>query len=64
MTCIEMAQKVFDSKTAEEFDGVLLDITTANCMLTVHRELSPENQAKLEGLELVKAANICWKLVR
>ena len=43
---------------------VILDITTAGAVLTVHGRLSRMNQDRLEKMPLGRLVEVCWKLVR
>lgn len=44
--------------------GTLIDLQTANVLVTIHDRLSEENRAKLLALPVMRAATIAWKLVR
>lgn len=43
---------------------IVLDAMTANAILTVYKALSPENQAKFDGLSWPKLAAFAWKHVQ
>jgi hypothetical protein len=48
---------------ARRVDGVLLDLQTANAIVTVGDALSLENRSRLGGLPIDRAASIAWSLV-
>lgn len=43
--------------------GVLVDIQTANAIVTVYDALSEANRAKFTALSVDRAADVAWKLV-
>lgn len=45
-------------------DGLMLDVTTAHAILTVHDALNAENQAHFAALPLRKMVDVTWKLLR
>jgi hypothetical protein len=49
---------------AKNDDGVLLDGTTANLLVQVHDALGEEARAKFLSMDVVRAADISWKLVK
>lgn len=49
--------------TGNKRGWVILDAFSASAIVTVHGALSPEAQKKLEGLGLIKAVDICFKLI-
>lgn len=44
-------------------DGVLVDATTANAILTVYDALNESGRAKLAAMRIDKMAAAAWKLV-
>lgn len=44
--------------------GRMCDSLTAQAITTVWDGLKPENRARLESLDLERAADTCWKLVK
>lgn len=57
---VDLAYKVLETKTHQ--DG--LDLFTAQAIIAVAKHLSPANRDKLNSMSLVKAVDICWKLVK
>lgn len=51
------------ARPTEEAEGVLLDMQTANMLVTVHDALNDTNRAKFAGLPLLAAVGVGWKLV-
>lgn len=46
-----------------EAKGVLLDVQTANALVTVWDALSEENREKFESMPLLTAVKVAWKLI-
>lgn len=40
---------------------MILDLTTANAMLTVYNAIKPENQAKFNQLHVLRLVDFTWK---
>ena len=68
MITIEDFRRIVKNKAYEEFDGVLVDMLTANMMVTIYDALSVENQFRLDALLATKpiaiVTGMCWKLVK
>lgn len=54
---------IIKDRSAKEIDGVLVDVQTANAIVTVADGLSEENRAKLLAMPIGKMGLIAWKLV-
>lgn len=74
MSWLDTARRVVERHQYEKVDAitgeprkgkgtVLLDATTANMLVNVADALSPANRERFEGMELVRAVDIGWKLV-
>lgn len=48
----------------KHIDRVLVDSFTASAYTQIWDRLAPENRVKLDGLPLVKAVDVVWKLAR
>ncbi|HEY4377861.1 MAG TPA: hypothetical protein VGM93_11920 [Acidimicrobiales bacterium] len=46
-----------------KIDGVVVDQTTANAILTVYDALKPATRAKLAALRIDKMANVAWRIL-
>ncbi|MER7273513.1 hypothetical protein ABT369_03555 [Dactylosporangium sp. NPDC000244] len=44
-------------------DGVVLDMSTANVILTVYEAAGEAGRAKLVALPIAKMAAVCWRIV-
>lgn len=61
--------EIVESHTYDElpaYDGgpeVVVDVVTANMLLTVHDALNDENKAKFASMPLAAAVELGWKLV-
>jgi hypothetical protein len=60
---IDNLREIVHSSSAKKIDGMLVDITTANAILTVYDNLSDTNKAKLIDMPLEKMAAVCWRLL-
>lgn len=60
---IEKVRNIVKNNQFEEIDGVLVDLFTANAIITVYDALSEENKKHLAGLPIAKAGLVCLKLV-
>lgn len=60
---IDQVKAVLQSKGAQEIDGTLLDINSANAIAKVFDGLSPENQQKMLAMDIGQAGKVAWKLV-
>jgi len=49
---------------ARKIDGVLVDATTANAILTVHSALKPATRGKLAAMRIDRMAQVAWRLLR
>lgn len=63
MTLIETCENIVERHQALKVQGTLLDVQTAQAILTVHAALNDENKARLAAMEPHKAGQIAWKLV-
>jgi hypothetical protein len=61
---IDQLRSIRDDFKTEKMDGMLVDPTTANAILTVHDALSPENQEKFKSMPVDRMADVAWKLVK
>ena len=64
LSMIDTLRCIVRDHQAEEIDGVLVDATTANCIINVHDALNDTNRAKLSAMPIVRMARVCWKLVK
>jgi hypothetical protein len=47
-----------------KIDGVVVDATTANAILTVYDAATPKTRAKIAGLPLTVMVSLAWNLLR
>jgi len=68
METIPACRKIKAEWQCANVQGLLMDGTTAHCILTVYDAINEANQAKLEEIGRKKGpaaiADICWKLVK
>lgn len=50
--------------TAREVEGVLVDVQTANAIVTLYDAINAENQEYLESLSMERMGVIAWRLVQ
>jgi len=56
--------KVLKTKSAKKIDGMYMDMTTANAIMTVYKALNTTNKKKFAKLPLKKMVTVTWKLVK
>ena len=61
---IKDIEQVLKKKSAKKIDGMYMDMTTANAIMTVYKALNRSNKKKFEKLPLTKMVDVTWKLVR
>ena len=61
---IKDIEKVLKTKSAKKIDGMYMDMTTANAIMTVYKALNRSNQKKFTKLPLTKMVDVTWKLVK
>lgn len=60
---IQQLRGIVNNFSAEEIDGYLVDVQTANAIVTVYDALKEENKEKFINCSIDKMASIAWKLV-
>lgn len=61
---IRQLRKIVEEKTAEEIDGVLVDLFSASAAVNVYDKLNEANRAKMVSLPLVTMINLVFKLLK
>ena len=61
---IKDIEKVLKTRSAKKIDGMYMDMTTANAIMTVWKALNTSNRKKFEKLPLKKMGDVTWKLVK
>ena len=61
---IKDIQSVLKKKQAKKINGMYMDMTTANAIMTVYKALNKSNQKKFTKLPLTKMVDVTWKLVK
>jgi len=61
---IKDIEKVLKTKSAKKIDGMYMDMTTANAIMTVYKALNTTNKKKFAKLPLKKMVTVTWKLVK
>ena len=61
---IKDIEQIVKKKQSKKIGGVLVDMQTANAIMTVWKALSTSNKKKFEKLPIKKMAKISWKLVK
>ena len=59
-------QEIKDTHGARKIGKFLIDVQTANAILTVHKALKPKNKEKFKKIinsDVRKASSIAWELV-
>ena len=60
---IDMLRDVRDGHT-RKIDGVIVDATTANAILTVYDAATPKTKTKIARLPLTMMASLAWGILR
>lgn len=60
---IDMLRDARDGHT-RTIDGVIVDATTANAILTVYDAATPKTKVKIAGLPLTVMASLAWNILR
>ena len=61
---IKDIEQVLKKKSAKKIDGMYMDMTTANAIMTVYKALGQSNKKKFAKLPLKKMVSVAWKLVK
>jgi len=61
---IKDIEQVLKKRSAKKIDGMYMDMTTANAIMTVYKALNTSNRKKFEKLPLKKMVDVTWKLVK
>ena len=56
-------KEVVQTHSAKEIDGVLIDVQTANAILTVYGALGSDNKEKFISGNIEKMAQVAWKMI-
>jgi len=54
---------IVDENQYKELDGYVVDVQTANCIVTLHDSLNPANRRRLLNLSLPEAQRVSIKLL-
>ena len=63
MKLIDQFRRIVKNRQFEIIDGQIMDIQTANCIVTVYDKLSLDRQERLMNLQIEGISKICWSLV-
>ena len=61
---IKDIEQVLKKRQAKKIDGMYMDMTTANAIMTVYKALNQSNKKKFAKLPLKKMVDVTWKLVK
>lgn len=65
---VTVCERIVLNHQHEEYDGVLIDATTANAIVTVAAALSPENRARIDEIVakrgIVRFVDFVWSSVK
>ncbi len=56
--------RIKENHQYEKIDGVMIDATTANVIVTVYNALSLENRIKFASMPASKMASLAYKLIK
>lgn len=60
---IDAIRQIVTDHSAKKIDGVFVDATTANAIITVYDALNDENKAKFAALPIDRMGDAAWKLL-
>ena len=63
MTRYAKLKRIVEKFQAEEVEGAVVDVQSANLYTQVYEHLSDINKQKLDNLEILQAFSLCWKLL-
>lgn len=63
LSTIEKCRWIKENHSARTIDGVLVDATTANAIMTVYDALNDQNKEKMASLSITKMAKVAWHFV-
>ena len=63
MKLIDQFRRIVKNRQFEIIVGQVVDIQTANCIVTVYDKLSLDRQERLMNLQIEGISKICWSLV-
>lgn len=61
---IDDIKNIVKKRQSKKIKGYLVDMQTANAIMTVYNALNISNKKKFEKLSIKKMADVSWKLVR
>lgn len=61
---IQAMRQIVKEKSIKSHKGQMVDLQSANAILTVYDALSAPNKKKLGAMSATAAAKVCWKLVK
>ena len=64
MNIIIELKEIVQTHSGKEIEGKLIDVQTANAIVTVYEALGEQNQNKFKEHSIEKMANIAWKLLQ
>ena len=57
---IKKCTNIVKNRQYEEINGSIVDMQTANCIITIYNAVNSKNKKKLRKLNISKLANISW----
>ena len=61
---IDKIKDILKNKSMKKISGVMVDMQTANAIMTVHKALGQSNRKKYEKLPIKKMASVAFKLLK
>lgn len=61
---ISALRRIVKNHQYETIDGVEVDAQTANAILTVHDNLSPDNQRKMAGMTITQMQRVAYQILK
>lgn len=63
MSKLDRLRQIVKEHQYQKIEGVLVDVVTANAILTIYDAINETNKAKFIALPIDKMASVAWKFL-
>ena len=60
---IKACKRIVKRHSAEEIDGILVDVQSANAIVTVYKYIGKRNKSKFIDMPIQRMSDISWRLL-
>lgn len=57
-------KRIVENRQYEEINDVVVDMQTANMIMTIYNAINKKNKKKFSKLSLIRMVNIGWKIIK